>query len=176
MKTIIPIPILAVAALAVIAPNVRAADAPALDTSKESVAKYSTSASMIGTRNTLLFYTFKGQQATLKVIIDNKDTKFPITATVYRFADDATDESLSKWVNNQHSDGLFIDAAEPVGTYKIPAGSLSIVSSKLIDRTKHHNGEHDNYTVKFKVGDFSKEGVFSLKSFTGEAKVHVPAK
>jgi hypothetical protein len=165
-------PILAIL-IALFAPLADAADAPVLDVSKESVEKFSTSASMIGTRDTLMFYTFKDQQAVLRVNIDNNSTKFPITATLYMFADDVTAEGLAKWVNNQHSDGLFGDAPEPVGSHEVPADMCSVVSHKLIDRTKHHNGEHDNYEVKFQIGEFAKEGVFKLKDFTTETKVHI---
>jgi len=150
-----------------------AAEPLVLDASNKSVKKFTTSASMIGTRNTLLFYTFTEQKMILRVIIDNKDTQFPITATVYKFAADASEESLEKWINNQHSDGLFIDAAEPVENHPLPVDACSVISNKLIDRTAHHNGEHENYEVKFRIGDFSKKGVFELKKFEGEAKVHV---
>jgi len=128
---------------------------------------------MIGKRNTLLFYTFKGQKAILSVIINNNDTKFPVTAVVYQFADDVTGESLAKWINNQHSDGLYVDAPEPTANFPVPADACSVLSHRLMGRTKHHNGEHDTYKVKFQIGEFSKERVFKLKTFTDEAKVHI---
>ena len=52
--------------------------------------------SQIGYRSTLLFYTFKKQHAVLKLQIGNRDKTFPITATVYRFADGVTEEGLKK--------------------------------------------------------------------------------
>lgn len=128
---------------------------------------------MIGKRNTLLFYTFKGQRTILSVIINNNDTKFSVTAVVYQFADDVTDESLAKWINNQHSDGLYGDAPKPTANFPVPADACSVVSHRLIERTKHHNGEHDTHEVKFQIGEFSKESVFKLKTFTDEAKVYI---
>lgn len=160
--------------LALLATILAAAAEPlVLDAANKSVKKFSTSDSMMGIRNTLLFYTFTEQKAILRVMIDNKDTKFPITATVYKFAADASEESLDKWINNQHSDALFIDAAEPLENHPLPADGCSVISHKLIERTAHHNGEHDNYEVKFRIGGFSKEAVFELKKFDGEANVHV---
>jgi len=170
MKTILAA--LAVA-LTVFTPLCAADEPPVLDVSNKSVEKFATSDSMIGKRNTLLFYTFKEQKAILRLTIDNKDTKFPITAVVYQFADDVSEESLAKWINNQHSDGIYPDVPEPVANFPLPKDACSVVSSKLIDRTKHHNGEHDNHEVKFRIEDFAKEGVFKLKAFTAEAKVHV---
>lgn len=151
-----------------------AADAtPVLDVSNKAVEKFSTSDSMLGKRNTLLFYTFKEQKAILSVTINNNDTKFPVTAVVYQFADDVTDESLAKWINNQHSDGLYGDAPEPTANFPVPAEACSVLSHRLIERTKHHNGEHDTYKVKFQIGEFSREGVFKLETFTDEAKLHI---
>ena len=132
--------------------------------------------SMIGARNTLVFYTFKDQQAVLRVTIDNKDTKFPIKAVVHQFADDVTAEGLKKWLNNQHSDGLFPDVPEPVATYEIPAASLSIKSSKLIDSSKLPNGEFENHSVTFHIAEVTEKDVFTLKEYTGETGVFVKVK
>jgi len=39
-----------------------------------------------------------------------------MTATVYIFDDSVTEDGLKKWLNNQHSDGLFVDVPEPTST------------------------------------------------------------
>ena len=147
-----------------------------LDTAGKLVEKREVRDSMMGVRNTLIFYTFKGQQSVLLVSIDNKTKTFPITATVYNFSADVTAEGLKKWLNNQHSDGLFPDVPKPVATYKIPAASCSIKSHQLIDRSKHRNGEYDNYTVKFHISEVTEKGVFKLIAFTGETKVLLKVK
>ena len=132
--------------------------------------------SQIGYRDTLVFYTFKDQKAVLKLQIDNKDTKFPMTGTIFLFADTVNAEDLKKWLNNQHSDGLFADVPAPTATQKLPAETCKVASHKLDDHTKETFGEYDNYSVTFEVKDYSDKKGISLKGFSGTAKVHVMAK
>lgn len=147
-----------------------------LDTASKATKKLEVRHSFIGFRDTVIFYTFEEQKAVLRVGIDNETTDFPVTATVYVFAEDVTADGLSKWLNNQHSDGLFPEVPKPVASYKIPEKSCSKVSHKLIDRSKQELGEHDNYAVKFRIEDVTEKGVFQLKAFTSETKVHVKTK
>jgi hypothetical protein len=128
---------------------------------------------MIGFRNTLIFYTFKDQKAVLRLVIDNKNRDFPISATIYAFADDVTKEGLKKWLNNQHSDGLFPDVPVPTATHPVPAGSCKAISHKLAGTSKAPNGEFEDYAVTYEVRDVPAiEGIL-LKDFTAEAKVRV---
>jgi hypothetical protein len=48
------------------------------------------------------------------VHIDNKNEKFPVGGKVFEFAKGVTGDEMDKWVNNQHSDGLFPEVPEPV--------------------------------------------------------------
>ena len=144
-----------------------------LDVSGKQVQKLEVSQSLGGFRNTLIFYTFQEQKAVLKVVIDNKSTKFPLAVTLYTFADDVNEEGLKKWLNNQHSDGLFVDVPDPTATHKIPAGSCKTLSHKLIDQAKSPFGTFDNYSVVFKVSRVAKTGKFRVKDFTDKATVHL---
>ena len=99
--------------------------------------------------------------------------KFPLAATLYTFADDVNEEGLKKWLNNQHSDGLFVDVPDPTATHKIPAGSCKTLSHKLIDQAKSPFGTFDNYSVVFKVSRVAKTGKFRVKDFTDKATVHL---
>ena len=132
--------------------------------------------SQIGFRNTLLFYTFKEQNVVLKLQIGNKDKTFPMTATFYIFQDDVTENGIKKWLNNQHSDGLFPDVPTPIMVHKAPAKVCKVTSHKLIDRSKQQFGEYENYAVTFKVNDYSDKKTVKLKGFKGETKVHVKTK
>jgi hypothetical protein len=132
--------------------------------------------SQIGYRDTLLFYTFNEQKTVLKLQIGNQDKTFPMTATVYIFDDGVTEEGLEKWLNNQHSDGLFPEVPEPVSKHKIPAKFCEVTSHELIDHTKQQFGEYDNYAVTFKVKDYDDEKSIKIKGFTGDTKVHVKTK
>ena len=144
-----------------------------LDARGKQVQKLEVSSSLGGFRNTLIFYTFNDQKAVLKIVIDNKSKKFPLAATLYTFADDVTEEGLKKWLNNQHSDGLFVDVPNPTATHKIPAGSCKTLSHKFIDQAKSPFGTFDNYSVAFKISRVAKTGTFRVKDFTDKATVHL---
>lgn len=132
--------------------------------------------SQIGYRDTLLFYTFADQNAVLKLQIGNKDKSFPMAGTIYIFADSVKEDDLKKWLNNQHSDGLFPDVPEPISTHKIPKTSCNVTSHKMIDRSKQEFGEYDNYSVTFDVKDYADKKNVALKGFSDTAKVHVKTK
>ena len=129
--------------------------------------------SQIGYRDTLLFYTFNEQKTVLKLQIGNKDKSFPITATFYIFEDGVTEDGLKKWLNNQHSDGLFPDVPEPIIKREAPEEVCKVTSHKLIDHTKQQFGEYDNYAVRFEVIDYTDMKNIKLKGFNGETKVHI---
>lgn len=147
-----------------------------LDAAAESAKTLTVRHSMIGFRNTLIFYTFEDQNAALRLDFDNKSRKFPFTATVYLFADRVTGDGLKKWLNNQHSDGLYADAPEPVATHKIPEKLCTTKSQKLIEKTEETHGKYENYSVKFSIGEFTKKKAFKLKGFTAETAVYAKTK
>jgi hypothetical protein len=144
-----------------------------LDARGKQVQKLEVSSSLGGFRNTLIFYTFQDQKAVLKIVIDNKSTKFPVAATLYTFAENVTEDGLKKWLNNQHSDGLFVDVPNPTATHKIPAGSCKTLSHKFIDQAKSPFGKYDNYSVAFQIRRVAKTGTFRVKDFTDKATVHL---
>lgn len=132
--------------------------------------------SQIGFRDTLLFYTFNSQKAVLKLRFGNKDKSFPLSATVYLFADSTTEAGIKKWLNNQHSDGLYPDVPEPISTVNAPKDVCQVTSHKFINSSKQRFGEYDNYAVTFKVSDYADMKHVKLTGFTGETKVHVQTK
>lgn len=131
--------------------------------------------SMIGFRDTLIFYTFNKQKAVLRLKIDNRQEKFPVTASVVLFNEDATEEGIGKWVNNQHSDALFVDAAEPVSEVELPAGSCQVIEKKVIDQAaKDHMGKaFHEYEVKVSVEAHEEKGKLKLDAFKDDAKVYL---
>ena len=132
--------------------------------------------SQIGFRDTLLFYTFAKQRAVLKLRFGNQDKTFPASATFYLFDDDVTEEGMKKWLNNQHSDGLYPDVPEPTSTHQAPAKVCQVTSHKFIDHSKQTFGEYDTYDVAFQVNDYADMMTVKLKGFAGETKVHVKTK
>jgi hypothetical protein len=130
----------------------------------------------LGFRSTLLFYTFKNQKAVMKILINNKDNTFPVTATVFLFDKQVTEEGLKKWLNNQHSDGLFPNVPKPSNNIKIPAKVFKVASKKLTGQSKQQFGNFDNYDVKLKASDYTDSLSIKLTGFTIDTKVHVKTK
>jgi len=129
--------------------------------------------SMIGYRDTLIFYSLPDQRAVVKINIDNKGTTFPITATVFLFDANADQEGIDKWINNQHSDALFADALEPTSRYTLPKNKAKILSFSAAETVSDSLGQHINYTVQFKIRSTSQKGSFQLKPFKDDASVFV---
>jgi len=134
--------------------------------------------SMIGFRNTLLFYTFKDQQAILTLSIGNTDETFPVKGKLHLFDPATTEEDLKKWINNQHSDALFPDVPTPVFTGKLPEGSCRVTSHKQTGMSKSPTGPatFTNYEVKLSVKEHAIDKKVKLSTFTDTAKVHVKSK
>ena len=149
---------------------------PTLDGKAKDVHRLEVSVGQLGFRNTLIFYTFAKQAAVLKVSIDNTTKKFPMTGTLYTFPKGTTEEALKKWLNNQHSDGLFVDVPEPVTMNKLPADAIKIVSSKAKDQVKQPFGTFENYAVEIEVKDVAKLGFRKIKGFRDTATVHLKLK
>ncbi|NNM28997.1 MAG: hypothetical protein HKO57_05710 [Akkermansiaceae bacterium] len=139
----------------------------------EDVPKIEVTSSMLGYRDTLRFYILDEGKAVLRVQIGNKDTKFPVTARLYTFDEGVGDKEVRKWINNQHSDGLFADAPEPAGTHEIPPASCQAKSHKLIKEVEEHFGKFKRYKVTFEIKNVPPLGGHKVKDFTDEATVHV---
>ncbi len=131
--------------------------------------------SMIGYRDTLLFYTFGSQKAVLRLHIENKTEPFKVTGIVYLFAPETSEEDLEKWLNNQHSDGLFPDIPEPVQTVKLPEKTCSVIASEdLGEKKQEHSGERfRDYKVKLSVKAHEAKGIFKLQKFEDVTGVYV---
>lgn len=131
--------------------------------------------SMIGARDTLLFYTFGEQKAVLRLRIGNRTIPFPVKGTVYLFEPATTVEGLAKWLNNQHSDGLFPEVPEPTLTTDLPDGTCKVTGRKLVDgEVKRPNGIFRKYEVKVEVKPHAVKGRFALEAFEDRADVLVP--
>ncbi|MES2982278.1 MAG: hypothetical protein V4727_08190 [Verrucomicrobiota bacterium] len=145
-----------------------------VDPKAQTTVKRQVGDSMIGYRDTLLFYTFAAEKAVLVVKIDDKSDKFPMNGKLYIFAKETTAEGLDKWINNQHSDGLYPDVPEPVTTHEIPAASFSLVSQKMAEVVKkEHAGTFNRHEVEFKVENVPAFGEIKIKDFTDTATVHI---
>lgn len=135
--------------------------------------------SMLGYRNTLVFYTFEKQKVILKILIDNKDQSFPISCYLYQFAPTTTEQNLKNWINNQHSDALFPEVPQPVSTKKLPKGFCKVTASEKIQT--HDNpgpaaGKFTEFKVQYSVKARNVGKSIEIPAFTDTAKVFVPNK
>lgn len=144
-----------------------------LDPGAKDLQKIEVTDSMIGFRDTLRFYVFEKENAILRVQIGNQNTEFPITAKLFVFPKDTTAEGLAKWVNNQHSDGLYVDPAEPTATHEIPVTTYKVKSHELGKVEERPNGKSARYTVVFEFKDIPAFGEIKIKDFTDTANVLV---
>lgn len=145
----------------------------ALDASAKDLPKTEVTHSMIGVRDTLRFYIFEEEKAVLVVRIDNKDTTFSVSAKLYAFAKETTAEGLSKWVNNQHSDGLYPEFPEPEAVHEIPAASSTVKNQEVVGQVEESFGKFTRYSVTFEIKDVPAMGDLGLKDFTDKATVYV---
>ena len=135
--------------------------------------------SMLGFRNTLLFYAFKDQQAILVLSIDNKDETFPVTGQIHLFDEATSEEGLKNWINNQHSDGLFPDVPKPIFTVELPKKSCRVASQKQTGMSMNpgpRKAAFRNFKVKLMIKAHGVDKKFKLSAFTDTARVHVGEK
>lgn len=130
--------------------------------------------SMIGMRDTILFYTFAEKSAVLVVNIVGKGT-MPVSATVHLFAPGTTAEDLGKWINNQHSDGLFPEVPVPTHSIKLPDATCAATDRESVGQEKSPINEDvfADYKVKLTVKEHREQGKFHLPAFQDEAGVFV---
>jgi len=142
------------------------------DTTKELQIRHS----MLGFRDTLLFYTFPDQQAVLRIDISSKDKTLPVTGIVYLFPNTTTDEGIKKWINNQHSDGLFPDIPSPDLIHKLPEGICKAVANKIIGEKKNppNNQIFTDQEVMIAIKGHELQGQFKLAPFKDQSGIFVP--
>ncbi|MDG1151213.1 MAG: hypothetical protein P8Q54_09910 [Akkermansiaceae bacterium] len=142
------------------------------DTTKELQIRHS----MLGFRDTLLFYTFPDQQAVLRLHISSKDKTFPVTGIVYLFPAKTSSEGIKKWINNQHSDGLFPDIPSPHLIHKLPKDICKAVATKIIGEKKNfpNNRIFTDQEVMIAIKAHELQGQFKLAPFKDQSGIFIP--
>lgn len=144
-----------------------------LDVKAEGVKRFVANQGQIGYTNTRVFYTLEKERAVVMVLIDNPNEKFPMSGKIYQFSSDVSAEDLAKWLNNQHSDGIYPEIPEPVSTIDLPAKSIALVSSKKGNPAQAPLGSYDQYEVAFKVDEVTTKSGIVLPSFSDTASVYI---
>ncbi len=124
-------------------------------------------------RNTLLFYHFVDQRAVLTIDIGNKTTDFPTEGMIHLFELSASSQDIERWINNQHSDGLYVNPASPIQSVAVGESAVAITSSAYIESKSGYWGdEYEKYRLDFTVGNQAGNGYF-LNSFSDHADVYL---
>ena len=55
-----------------------------------------------------------------------------MSGTVYLFDPETTAENLERWINNQHSDGLFPEVPTPTLVSKLPDDIVQVTDRKVV--------------------------------------------
>lgn len=162
------------AAACLILPSVRAqADERKLDVTHAT--RLMVRDSMIGKRSTLLFYTFEDQHAVLQIEIGNHDTSFPVSARIHLFAENTGKEGIKRWINNQHSDGLFPEVPSPLLTQILPADQCRVTPHRVLGTEKGPIGAalFEDHEVQLEMRAYQLPGRITLTAFTEMTRVFV---
>lgn len=146
-----------------------------LDLKAKRVQRQEANSSLLGFTSTPLFYTLDDHRVVVVIRIENSKG-FPVSGNVYAFAKDVTAEGIAKWVNNQHSDGLFPDVPEPTTTVKLPAEACQSLQNKLLGKKSVNDTIYNHYSVDIKLSDVKVNDQFRLKEHKETVNVYVVAK
>lgn len=157
--------ILTIVSCALICATASARDLDVADARKQEIRH-----GQIGPRDTLIFYTFGDQDAVLQLNIKHQAGKFTLSGKMHLFKDGTGAEAIGKWINNQHSCGLFPDVPKPESTVDLPAGACTVTESKLNAAAEAPGSpvtgqKFQDYALKIQLSDLKQEG-FRLKGFT----------
>ena len=151
-------------------------EAISLDLKGKMVKRLEVSSSQIGFTSTRIFYTLDEHRVVVVIHVDNAKKGFPVTGKVCQFARDVTSENLAKWLNNQHSDGLFPDVPEPLATVRLPAEAWQSLGSKLLGQKTVIGTTYNMHSVEIKLTGVKVNEQFRLQEFKDTVNVYVVAK
>ncbi|GGC98537.1 hypothetical protein [Aquisalinus flavus] len=114
----------------------------------------------------------EGQKAALLLDFPNESKTISGTGRLHVFAETASEDMIEAWWNNQYSDALFPDAAEPVETISL-GGKLEIVSAEMTGTERPREDQsYDVMAVTYRIADVPADR-FTLEGFEGETTVYV---
>lgn len=125
-------------------------------------------------RSTLQFYHFEEKNAVLLIEFDNQTRDFERTAGIVLFDANASKDGVSKWINNQHSDGLYFDYAKPMATFPLGPDAISITSSAFVEKlTGDSDDEYEQTRIEFTVSNLSEPDSYFLNGFADQTVVYL---
>lgn len=124
-------------------------------------------------RSTMQIYHYTDQNSVLIIVFDNQSTEFEPSIELHLFDDTANAESISMWINNQHSDGLFINPPKPAVSVPISKDNISITSKSLREK-QPGLPEFASYRLEFTIDNYFEAGIVHLNGFSGATTVFSP--
>jgi hypothetical protein len=110
------------------------------------------------------------------VVVSTADGSAKASAMIHVFPEAATMESIDKWINNQHSDALYVDEARPERSIVVPAARFHAVTSEPLDHEVGSGGdEYDRVRIDFTIDAFD-DGNVTVKASKGSLDAFVRTK
>jgi len=121
----------------------------------------------------LVVLPFRGKNAVLVIEFDNQTPDFDSTSKLVLFKSSASYESIRRWINNQHSDGVYDEYARPKVTYELKPDAVSINSSAFIETLSGVLGDvYKKTSIDFTGANASKPGSYFLNGFADQSVVY----
>jgi len=116
------------------------------------------------------FFHLKEQNSVIH-IETSYDSSFETSVTVNIFENNSKTD-VDKWINNQHSDGIYADAPKPIEVFTLSKNQFSLKPVFIENTSFGDNEAYDSYNIELTVDSVSEE-YFSLMEFTAYYSVHV---
>lgn len=93
--------------------------------------------------------------AQVVVVVATIDGTSDASATIHAFPEGTTAEGIDRWVNNQHSDALYPDAAQPERMIRVPEAKFRSKPRAVVGHEVGEKGdEYDRVPVAFTIEPF----------------------
>ena len=146
-----------------------------LSVSDDSVSSFTVSSyfSLYRYGPTKIFYHFTENNVVLVIDLTSELSIIQANAVIHLFAVTESADSILKWINNQHSDGLFADAPVPLMSVTLPADDVTIDSASFTEHlTGGYGDEYDVYDVVLHISDVAIQSSYLLREFSADTRVY----
>ncbi len=118
------------------------------------------------------FIKVPAQSMVVQVIIPSTNS---IRGTVHIFSPDDY-QDVNRWINNQHSDAIFIDPPTPL-SYEIAPENITIIRSNFLSTISGSGGdEYEEYEVEYFIESHSVTDSVEFVRFYHDTRVYIRTK
>lgn len=95
-------------------------------------------------------------EARVVVLVATVDGTSDASATIHVFPEGTSSEGIDRWINNRHSDAIFVDAAEPERTIEVADDAFHTKPGPVKEHEVGRGGdEYDRVPVEFTIAPFT---------------------